>query len=162
MTEKSEKARQPQQPQIAGMFDEAMRSYEQTVKVGLKMQEEAGKWWTQMFNQATSSRDWQRRITKMADDVIPTTQKGMVDSLKLLEQNSRTGVDLLKKAMEATQTTSLTESQERWIDFWQTSMRSMRSNAQVINELNGRAIDSWIDFMWKNGEASVPKAAKTA
>jgi len=154
MTEKTEKTDKTDKTKQAamGLFDEAMRSYEQNIKTGLRLQEEAGKWWTNIFNQATSPQDWSRRVSRMAEDWIPATQKSMTESMKLIEENNRAGVDLLKKAVDAAQTTSLTESQAKWIDFWEASLRSMRSNAQVLTQMNGRAMDSWIDFMRVNSE----------
>jgi len=162
MTEKAKQAQAEAKAQVMGLFDEAMRTYEQNFKTGMKMQEEAGKWWTNMFNQATSPQDWQRRVSRMADDWLPSTQKNMEESLKLIDQNNRVGVDLLKKAVQAAQTTTLTESQVRWLDFWEASMKTVRSNAQILTQINGRAIDSWIDFIRKTGETPIPGMAAKA
>jgi len=64
--------------------------------------------------------------------------------------------------MEATQATSFADSQNKWVDFWDLSMKSMRSNAQTLQELNGRTVESWIDFLWRNGETNFTKAAKAS
>jgi len=162
MKQSYEKAYEAQQQAATGMMDEAMRGYEQNIRTGFKMQEEAGKWLMHVVNQASSPEEWRRRISKMADEMIPVTQKNMTDSLKLIEENSRTGVTLARKVMEATQATSFADSQNKWVDFWDLSMKSMRSNAQTLQELNGRTVESWIDFLWRNGETNFTKAAKAS
>ena len=42
------------------MFDQALKNYEQALRTGVKVQEEAGKCWTKLLNQAASPPDWQK------------------------------------------------------------------------------------------------------
>jgi hypothetical protein len=93
--------------------------------------------------------------------MIPATQKTMEGYLDLLEQNSRASVDLLKKGMEAAQMTSLAEGQGKMVDFCESSLKSLKANAQAIVDINGKAIDSWISVVKKaTGEVVELKAAK--
>src|SRR4029453_12150644 len=92
---------------VNDFFEQALKNYEQAMKAGLKMQEESTKIWTNLLNQGTSPQDWQKRTKGMADEIVPQAQKAVDDGLKLVEQSSRTSVDLLKKAVATAQATSV-------------------------------------------------------
>lgn len=147
------------------MADTAMKNYEQAMRTSLKFQEEASKWWNSMFNQTTLTQDWQKRfssMTGMANTLMPMAQRRMEEMVNLMEKNSRTGAELMKKAVDAVQTPVVAESQAKWMEFWTSSMGAMRSNAEAVTEIGTKAIDSWIDFIRKNAEITevpLPKAA---
>ena len=143
------------------MFDQGLKNYEQALRTGLKLQEDAGKYWTKLLNQAASPQDLQKQITSLANDVIPATQKSLENYLELLEQNSRASVDLLKKGMEAAQTTNVTDTQAKVVEFCESSLKSLKANAQAVVDINTKAIDSWISFVKKaTVEVAEPKAEK--
>lgn len=154
------------------MADTARKNYEQAMKTGLKMQEEASKWWSTlfsptgaMFSPAAFSPDWQKQfstMTGMANSLVPLAQRRMEDMMDLMEKNSRTSAELMKKAVDAAQTPAVAESQAKWMEFWTSSMGAVRSNAEAVSQISTKAIDSWIDFIRKNSEVTemrVPKAA---
>jgi len=147
------------------MADKAMRNYEQALRTGLKLQEEAVRCWGNMFNQTASTQDWQRRftnLTAMSSEMMPITQQRMEEVLDLMERNSRTGADLVKKAVDAAQTPVPAESQAKWMEFWTSSLGAARTNAEAISQISAKALDSWMDFVRKNTEITeirVPKAA---
>jgi predicted methyltransferase len=144
------------------IFDQALKNYEQTLRSGLKLQEEAGRWFTGLLTQANSAQDWQKRVTVATNEVISPAQKRMEDYLALIEQNNRTNVDLLKKALEAAQTAAPSECQAKWVDFWGATLNAMQANAQAVTQINAKMIDSWISFLKKNAvelsEAAPSKA----
>ncbi len=147
------------------MTDQAMRNYEQALRTGLKLQEEAVKWWSGMLNQTTTSQDWQKRFanfSNVATGVMPVAQKRMEEVLDLMEKNSQTGADLMKKAVDAAQTPVIAESQAKWMDFWTSSLGAIRRNAEAMTQINTRAIDSWIDFVRQNTEVTEIRVPKTA
>ena len=131
------------------LFDQGLKNYEQALRTGLKVQEEAGKCWTKLLNQAASPQDLQKQITSLANDVIPATQKSMEGCLELLEQNSRASVELVKKGMEAAQTTNYPDTQAKVVEFCESSLKSLKANAQAIVDINAKAIDSWMAFVKK-------------
>ena len=143
------------------MFDQALKNYEQTLRSGLKLQEEAGQWWTNLLTQATSAKDWQKRVTAATQEVISPTQKRMEEYLALLEESNRTNVDLLKKALEAAQTSAPSDCQAKWVGFWEASLSAVQANAQAVAQSNTRMIESWISFLKKNAvEFSEPTVSK--
>jgi len=130
-------------------FEQAMKNYEQALKTGLQLQEESAKWWNNTLHQASTVEDLQKHIQTMAKDVIPTAQKRMKDYVKLIEQNSQTSLDLLKKAVDAAQTPPTADPTSKWVGFWEASLNAVRSNAQAVTDLNNQVVDAWLDFTRK-------------
>jgi hypothetical protein len=139
---------------MAEMSDRARRT-------GQRVQDEAGQWWNRMLAQ---SADWQKQVTNFAsltNRMIPLAQERMEDAMTLLEKNTRTGTELMNKAMAAAQTANLAESQAKWLDFWTSSMKALQGNVEFVTEISANAIDSWIHFVRTNAErmeAHVPKS----
>ncbi len=136
-------------------LDEGLKNYEQALRSGLKLQEEAGKAWIKMLNQAASPQDCQKQMASLAAEMIPATRKSLEDCLELIEQNSRASVELVKKGLEAAQTTNYAESQTKVTDFCESSLKSLKTNAQAIVDLNAKAMDSWFAFV-KKATAGMP------
>jgi hypothetical protein len=150
---------------MADLTDKALKNCEQALRTGLKMQEEAGRWWTSMFNQTTLTQDWQKRfgnMTGMASSLMPMAQRRMEEVMSLVEKNNKTGTELMQKAVDAAQTRGVAECQAKWLDFWTSSLGAVRANAEAVSELSSKAIDSWIEFVRKNTELTEVRAPKAA
>ena len=153
------------EPPLAEMADQARQNYQQALRTGQRLQEEAGQWWTRMFNQTATVADWQKQVanlTSVASRVMPLAQRRLEEAMNLMERNSRTSAELMKKAMDAVQTPGLAECQAKWVDFWTSSMRAVQSNVEAATEMGTKTIDSWIDLVRKNTEVTevrVPRAA---
>ena len=146
----------------AEVFDQALKNYEQTLRNGLKLQEEAGRWWSNLLNQATSVQDLQKRVTGLTNEIIAPTQKRIEEYLGLIEENNRTNVTLLKEALDLAQTTAPAEYQSKVLDFCEASVKAVQANAQAVTQIQGRMSDSWVSFIKKNAvempEPAVGKA----
>jgi len=141
----TEKSKNP----VAEMYDQALENYEDALQSGLKLQQEAAKCWTKLMSQAASPQDWQKQATVLANEVAPVTQKNMEAYLALLEQTSRANVELLKKGLEAAQSTKWGEGQGKLVEFCEGSLKSLKASAQAIMDANGKAVESWIGILQK-------------
>ena len=139
---------------VTDLYEQAMKNYEQALKAGLKMQEESARMWTGFLNQGTSPQDWQKKARTMADEIVPPAQKAVDDGLKVIEQNSKTSVELLKKAVAAAQATSVQDAQARLLSFWETSLNAMRDSAVAVTQANNKVLENWVAYVRKNGEAT--------
>jgi hypothetical protein len=144
------------------LFDQALKNYEQALRTGVKLQEEAGKCWARIANQAASPQDLQKQINSLANDVIPATQKSLEGYLDLLEENSHASVDLLKKGLESVQATGLAESQGKLIEFCEGTLKSLKTNAQAVVDLNSEAMDSWLNLVKKAAATGAELKAEKA
>jgi hypothetical protein len=86
-------------------------------------------------------------------------QKGMEENLKLVEQNSRASVDLLKKAMDAGKADTLSGGQVKMQELWDASLEALRANTTAINQVNAKWVESWMRFVPKTKAASGARAA---
>ena len=155
---------QTHQP-LNAMADEARKNYEHAVRTGQKFQEDAGQWWTRLLGQALTAGDWQKqvnRLTAITSCALPLAQKRLEEAMHLVETNSRTGTELMKKAVDAVQSPSLAESQAKWMDFWSSSMKAAQSNVEAATEFSTRAVDTWIEFVRKNADLAEAQVSRQA
>lgn len=145
---------------LAEMFDQAMKNYDQALKTGLKMQDELTKWWSSVYSQPPWSPEWQQKMATAAEEAIPVAQKNLEDTLKLIEQNSRTSMDLLRQAMEAGQGISNADGQARWQRLWQTSLGALQSNAQALTSANARWMTTWTALVQRAMEPAATGKSK--
>ena len=143
---------------VADLFDQAIKSYEQALKTGVRMQEESAKFFSNLVNQTTSPQDWQKRMKAVADEFIPQTQKSVDEGMKLIEQTSRTSIELLKKAVATGQPTSVQDAQAKFLGLWEASLNAMRDTAVSVTQANNKAIESWVSYARKNSEPATAGA----
>lgn len=143
---------------VTDLYDQAMKSYEQALKTGVKMQEESAKYFSNLVNQNTSPQDWQKRMKSVTDEFIPQTQKSVEEGVKLIEQTTRTSIELLKKAVATGQPTSMQDAQAKFLGLWEASLNAMRDTAVSVTQANNKAIESWVSYARKNSEPATAGA----
>ena len=151
-------------PRVSEVTDKAMKNFEHALRTGVKLQEEAARCWTTVLNQSTSAHDWQKQIanyTNVANGVLPATQKQIEGVMDLMEKNTRTSVELIKKAIDAAQSPSPTESQNKWLDVYTSSLGAVRSTTEAVAQLNAQAIDSCINYLRRTNDNFL-RASKNA
>lgn len=144
------------------LLEQALKNYEQAWRTGAKMQEESARFFSNLVTQAAGPQDWQKRVKAMTDDFIPQTQKSLDEGLKLLEQNSRASVELLKKAVGAAQSTSPQEVQTRLLGLWEASLNTMRETMVSVTQSHQKAVESWMSYARKTGETTAAPATAKA
>jgi len=135
------------------MAQEAFKNYEQVLRTGLKIQQEAAQWWSKSLQQNAPKGEWQKcvaSLTSAAETVLPRAQKQLEEALNLLEKNNKSCVELMKKAAEAAQAAGVAESQAKWLEFWESSMSAVLSNAEALTAANARMLDSYVELVQKN------------
>jgi len=162
MKDKAKESTYQKTKPLSEAADKAMKNYEQAVRTGLKLQEEASHLWTNLLNQSASPQDWQNRFsgaTTVANGILPAAQKRLEEVLNLVEQNTKSSTDLFKKAADVCQTTTLPECQSKWLDLCTASIDLARSNFEAAAQINSRAVDSWIDYVRKSADVTEVKTA---
>jgi hypothetical protein len=150
---------------VSDMAEQVVKNYEQAFRAGIKMQEEAVQCVSKWFNQCAPADDLQRRLSKftnLVNEYVPENEKRVEELVDLMEKNTRTGTDLLKKAADAAQSPVMGEGQDKWIDFYAASLGAVRSTTEALTQINGKAIDSFIDFVQRSSDLLPIRAAKAA
>ena len=162
MKEKAKESTSQKTKPLSEAADKAMKNYEQAVRTGLKLQEEAAHLWTNLLNQSASPQDWQKRFsgaTTVANGFLPAAQKRLEEVLSLVEENTKASTELFKKAADVCHTTSLPECQAKWLDLCTASVDLARTNFEALAQINSRAVDSWIDYVRKSADVAEVKVA---
>jgi hypothetical protein len=139
------------------LLDQALRNYEHSLKTGLKLQEESTRLFLGCFTQGTATADFQKKFKAVAEETIPQVEKAVDEGLKLLEQNSRAGVDLLKKAVAATQTTSPQDAQAKSLAFYEGCLNAVRDSALAVTQASNKAAESWLGYVRRSTEPFTAK-----
>ena len=142
------------------LFEQAVKNYEQALKTGVRLQEECGKWCSNVLKQATQPQDWQKSVSSALNEVFPAAQKNIEETLRVMEENSRRSLDLFKQASETCQSTSVAEGQARIQKLWQTSLDLLQHNAQAMTHANTRLVETWTKFARKGTDGVTGAAAK--
>jgi hypothetical protein len=145
---------------VSKLLDQTMEQFGSAMKVGVKMQEEAARWFADAVSQIGSAQEWQKRSRAMLADAIPTAQRSADEYLRLFDQSYRTSMDLMKKAVNSSRSESAAEAQAKAQELIEQYMATMRSNAQAMAEANLHAMQSWSEFIRKNFEFNGAPAPK--
>ncbi|HEV8494727.1 MAG TPA: hypothetical protein VGR76_20780 [Candidatus Angelobacter sp.] len=145
---------------MSDLVDQAMKNYEQALQAGVKLQEESSKWWTDFMNQTAVPADWHKRWNATAVETIPILQKRMEESLRLVDQGSRTSLDLMKQALQVTGTDSAASAQTKMQELWEASLQALRNNAQAVSQANAKVVESWMQLFSKQAHGA-PSGTKT-
>src|SRR5581483_4565738 len=126
-----------------------------------RLQEDTARWWTNFLHRAAWPQDWQRQVSSVVSQAIPTAQRSMEESLRLIDQSSKTGLNFLKRAVDAPRTNAASDMQSQVQDIWQSSLNVMQTNMQAITESQARVMESWTEMV-RRGVASTASAAASA
>lgn len=147
------------------IFDSAVNAFGDTMKASIKAQEEMMKFWSGALQNSGALDEWNKRSKAVIDRTTPAVQKSAEEWIKLVEQNYKRSVDLLKKAVESDSGASVGDVQARSQKVWQALLETVRDNAQATAQANVRMVELWADLLRKNmeqGEAMMHSAAAAA
>ena len=141
---------------ISEVVEQAMKNYEQALQASLRLQGESSKWWTDFMTQTAAPSDWQKRWNAAAVETIPVVQQRMEESLRLLEQGSKTSLELMKQALQVTATDSAASAQSKVQALWEASLQALRNNAHAVSQANAKVVESWMQLFSKQTETAAP------
>jgi hypothetical protein len=93
-------------------------------------------------------------------ETIPLAQKQADDALKLIEKGTRQSLDLLSEAFEAGAAATPAEAQARLEKLWESSLTTLRDNAEAMLHANAHLMESWAAIAKKNVARVTPTAAR--
>jgi hypothetical protein len=137
--------------EVSSLFDQAVSTFGDALKAGVKIQEEVGKWWSDALEHAGPVNEWQKKSRALVSEAIPAAQKNAEEWLKLVEQNYKRSMTLLKKAFETNADPA--EIRAKTQQLWEESMELIRDNAQAMADANKKVLELWAGMLKKNCEA---------
>ena len=150
---------------VMQVLDTAVNAFGDAMKAGVKAQEEMSKCWSDALSSGNPLGDWQKRSRQMFDEAVPAAQRQTQELLKLVEQNYRRSVDLLKKALDTDGNGAVDGLRDKIRALWEESVAVVKENTESMAQLNVKILEAWTDLLRKNfeqGEAAIKSAAAAA
>jgi len=150
---------------VMQVLDTTVNAFGDAMKAGVKAQEEMSRCWSDALSSGNPLGDWQKRSRQMFDEAVPAAQRQTQELLKLVEQNYRRSVDLLKKALSMDGNGAVDGLQEKIRALWEDSVAVVKENTESMAQLNVKILEAWTDLLRKNfeqGEAALKSAAAAA
>lgn len=148
---------------LTGMFDQAVQTFGDAMKAGVRFQEEMSKLWSEMLDQSGPMQEWQKQSRAMMSEAIPAAQKNVEQWMKLAQQNYQRSLELFRKTFETEPTNggkmSADAMQNRTQDIWEASMEMVRGNAQAVAQANAKMMETWVEMLRKNNGAQMAVAS---
>jgi len=142
-----------------------MKNCEQTIRLGLKLQEETARWWSNVLHQSPAVPEWQRAMeswASLAADAIPATQKRAEEMVEVVDKANRQAMELMKQSIEVVQCSNERDRYSKAFELWSDTLKAGRSNAEQVVAVGNKAIDSWMGYVRKQVDILDSAAAKAA
>ncbi|MGN6370836.1 MAG: hypothetical protein ACTHN5_21490 [Phycisphaerae bacterium] len=142
MVTETAEATSPPGSEVSGLFGQVYGAFGETIKVALKAQEDAVKFWGQAVGKSTP-------VQAVAGELIFTAEKNADEYIRLMENSYRRNADLLKKALHASGNGGTGNLEKQTREWWEASMEVARDNAQDLANTNLRVAQSWTEALRK-------------
>jgi hypothetical protein len=106
------------------LFGQAIETFESAVRTGVKMQEEY----------------------TLINESIQMAQKNFDEAVRVMNQNTKTGLELMQRAFEARQASSTSDAQTRTREIWETALGALRNNTEAVVQANSRMLETWTEL----------------
>jgi len=146
----TKRATQETANKAAGLFDHAARTFAETVKTGIRIQEEWAKSFSDALKQVSPGNEFQKQSASVLASAIPVVQKNTEELIKTVEQNCRKSLDVLQKAFDAQNPPTASDLQARTQRLWDDSVKVFRENTDSLTALNVKMVEAWSDVIRKS------------
>lgn len=151
MTNQAAEAAAATSRELTGMFDQAFRTFGDSMKVAMKAQQDTVRFWGDAVEKANP-------MQIVTGDLIPTAQKNADEYLKLMESSFRRNADLLKKVIHTQDGEDGAGMEKRAREWIEASMEVVRDSAQEWASTNLRVAQAWSEVFKKGAEEGVKAA----
>lgn len=133
--------------EVSGLFEQAYRTFGDSLKVALKAQAEGVKYWAELVSKVSPAQ-------AVGVDWIPVAQKNADEYVRLMETAYRRNADVLKKAIRtpASDSAGMERNAREW---WDASVQALNENVLEIAATQMRVAQSWSDLLKKGSPVGV-------
>ena len=128
----------------AEAINEAMRSYENALKSGIRLQEESVK---DVLTKLGSPEEFQAKLDSLKADAFANARKQTEEFVETFNRTSNQTIDLFEKTLGVYQATSVTDAQRRVHDLIENSLAALRVNVHSALNANAKIIASWKELV---------------
>lgn len=128
------------------LFSQAIETFETAIKTGVRMQEEYTRWFTDMLGDLGSPQEWQTKSQAIINESIQMAQRNVDEAIRMMNQNTKTAMELTQRAFEARQVGSASDAQAKTREIWETALGALRTNTEAVVQANSRMLESWTEL----------------
>ena len=147
---------------VMQILDSAVGAFGDALQAGVKAQEEMVKWCSGAVENVSPLADWQKRSRQFFEEGVPAAQKHVEEWIKLVEQNYRRSIDLLKKAVDTNHNGAADGLREKLRALWEESITVVKENTEAMAQANMKLMETWSQLLRKNLEQCEAKASAAA
>jgi hypothetical protein len=140
-------------------FQEALRSYEEALKVGIQLQEESVNLWTDLLSKLGSPQEFQAKPESMTAHAFLKARDRMEEFVGTFNRTSNQTIDLFDKMLSTYQGTSVLDAQRRVQDLIESSLTALRVNLYSTLNMNAKIIADWKELVDERGHHSTNRKA---
>jgi polyhydroxyalkanoate synthesis regulator protein len=131
------------------LFNQAVETFETAIRTGVKMQEEYARWFAHMLSDVGSPQEWQSKGQTIISESMQMAQKNFDEAIRMMNENTRTGLELMQQAFETRQAGSTSDAQARTREIWETALGALRNNTEAVVQANSRMLETWAELAKK-------------
>jgi hypothetical protein len=143
----------------ADLYEKAAETCFQSMKDGLKMQEQFAERWFKSVKDVHGCEDWSAKLEKAAAEVAEQAQKNADEAVHLMEEGAKDGMDLFNKAIELGGIATPGEAQVKVQQLWQESISVLNKNAKAVVQANSKMLQGWSEMAKENAKKATTKAS---
>lgn len=136
------------------LLDQATKTYFGAIKKGLKTQEDLAARWLDLCEKTDSGGYVPQAFQHALKEAIPVVEKQTEETLKIVENGTRRGLDLLAEALESGRIATPSETETKVEKLWENSLDAMRETAEVILRTNTQMMEAWSGVVKKATEVA--------
>jgi hypothetical protein len=137
---------------VKQVMDTATNAFGDAMKAGVKAQEDMTKWWSDTFACGNPLGDFQKKSRLFFDEIGPAAQRHTQEFLKIIEQNYKRCVDLLRKAVDMDHNESIDGRWEKVRELWEESVNVVKENTEAMAQANVKLMEAWAEMLRKHFE----------
>lgn len=143
---------------IYELCEQAFNQWEQSLKAGLKFQEDAARFCMEPMTQFPTTAEARKKMLNLASDGTAATQRNVEEGIRLMEQASKTSLDVYKQMLQTFPVEPVEGVQSKVKTMWDNYLGAMRSNVQTLAQANAKLMESWMQALPKDTPGFGPKA----
>jgi hypothetical protein len=145
------------QSNVSEMFQHALEQFESALKTGVKIQEEAIKQLSTWAKEPPLMQGWTQRAQSAMMEAMSAAPQQMEESMRLMNEQTQSAMDLLHKAFELNRSANLVEAQNKMGELWESTLGIMRNNIHAFLKTQSQAMQKWEEMVGVMGNGSPEK-----
>lgn len=130
---------------VTDAFRQAAENFTRTVQAGVKFQEQTASFWNEMMEKGAG--EFRTQWEKLSHDFAPYQKKTVEQIHRLVDEQSRRSLELLRKSFDAGKGEGMGDVCEKMTDLWKSSFDRVRESADMLAQANAELFDGWTDML---------------